>query len=92
MAIFGHSQNLAAALPLIERTRPPLWKAILLSDSDPVPAARCSELGVMLIVRPHPSDPATFDARRLVEYCQAQTWWPYAWAIESPNEAIPEIV
>lgn len=82
MKLYGHSQDLAAALPLIQRMRPPFWKAI---DPDADSARRVAELGVRLIVRHY--RPAPLDnASAFVADCAAQPWFPYAWAIETDNE------
>ncbi len=78
--IYGHSQNLADAMPLIRKMRPEYWKAI---DPDDTPAAECQGMGVKLIVRHF----GVWDnAAIFVEHCRQQSWFPYAWAIETNNE------
>jgi len=84
--IYGHSQDLAAAMPLIRQRRPPYWKAI---DPDMNSAHECAALGVKLIVRHHgPWDQSAnaFNAVQFYRSASAQPWFPFAWAVETPNE------
>ena len=46
--LYGHSQDLAAAMPLIRAKKPRWWLAI---DPDPASAEECRALGVKLIAR-----------------------------------------
>ena len=89
--LYGHSQDLARAMPLIRRMRPAYWKCI---DPDVNSAAECQAMGVKLIVRHagpwdggEPENHIT--PLGFVRRCKAQPWWPYAWAVETPNEPHP---
>ncbi len=85
-ALYGHSQDLPAAMPLIRQRRPRYWKAI---NPDAAAAAECAALGVKLIVRhygPWDDDAGQFTAASFYRDCAAQPWFPHAWAIETPNE------
>jgi len=89
--LYGHSQDLARALPLIRRIRPEYWKAI---DPDPESARKCAEMDVKLIVRHYgPWDNGepekVIPPDHFVTECVRQPWWPYAWAVETPNEPHP---
>src|SRR3990167_635987 len=80
--LYGHSQDLARALPLIRRMRPAFWKAI---DPDAESARECAEMGVRLIVRHYRPAPVD-NAGEFVGDCAAQPWFPHAWAVETDNE------
>lgn len=85
--IYGHSQRLSAAMPLIREQLPAYWKAI---DPDLESARECFKLGVKLVVRHYgpwdDGDPTVITPAAFVDHCLMQPWWPYAWAIETPNE------
>lgn len=88
----GHSQNLKAAMPLIRKYHPEYWKVI---DPDPILAAECQQLGVKLIVRHYNQEWDSGEPENVVSptmfvgACQQQLWFPFAWAIETPNEPHP---
>lgn len=89
MMLFGHSQDLERAMPLIRRSRPAYWKCI---DPDPAAAAECAALGVNLIIRhngPWDQNADLFHAVDFYSACQRQPWFPFAWAVETPNEPYP---
>ena len=93
MQLYGHSQNryLSGALPIIERRRPEFWVAI---NPTAEAAQRCYDLGVKLVVRhagPWDWDASVFNAHALVASCEQQPWWPFAYAVETPNEPPPTI-
>lgn len=77
-------------MPLIRRLKPKWWKVI----DPPMDAAKeCYDLGVKLIVRHYnqqwDNDFDSFDPVLFVNSCKQQAWWPYVWALESPNEPHP---
>lgn len=87
-----HTQRLDVVLPLLNTQHPDYVVAI---DPDPVSAQAVHDMGIKLIVRHFgPWDqegmaivtPITF-----ADECAAQRWWPYAWAVLSPNEPAPPI-
>lgn len=91
MKLLGHSQNSSIhnAMPLIRRLKPEYWKAI---DPPADVAKECQAMHVNLIVRhygPWDNDWNAFNPASFVEDCKQQAWWPYAAAIESPNEPHP---
>lgn len=87
LSILGHSQDLAAVMPIIWRLRPPYWKAI---DPDEASAKACLDLGVRLIVRHYGpwdgGDPLIVTPDDFTSEVARQPWFPYAWAVETPNE------
>lgn len=86
MLLYGHSQDLAAALSLIEHLRPAYWKWVGNDRHEDLEAARrCYELGVRLIVRHYQPAPV-YDAYDFVQECRSQPWWAWAWAVETHNE------
>lgn len=98
--LYGHSQNLTAAMPLIERIRPPVWVWIGNSnESDLFNASYCGVLGIKLVVRHAGMDGVDWKAesildpyglaQRYVNDCKAQPYWHAAWAFTSPNEPVP---
>ncbi len=95
--LHGHSQNIVVAMPLIRRMRPALWKAIdpftnAVAQDSPGGLSVGDELvslGVKLVVRhygPWDGDFNAWDVAAWVADCEQQPWWPYAWAVETPNE------
>lgn len=93
MKLSAQSQNNAiwGAFSILDRvaSRIQFFKAI----DPPGPAARkVRDLGIKLIVRHYgdwDNDWGAFEPAAFVESCKAQDWWPYAWAVESPNEPHP---
>lgn len=97
MRLSGHSQNdgLRRALPLIARLKPETWVAL---DPPGDAAHAVKTQGTRLIVR-HYWQPYDFNeggvreamaddplvaAVRFVMDCEAQSWWPSAWAVMTP--------
>src|SRR3990167_2247608 len=91
LPILGHSQNLVAVHNLIEQVLPSYWKAIA---PDAGEAEWVSTIGTRLVVRLDP--PADFigravhapwlAAQQFIGWCRDSGWFPFAWAIETPNE------
>jgi hypothetical protein len=86
--ILIHTQKLSDCMDLVRSNRPEYIKAI---DPDVESAKECESLGVKLIVRHNGAwdnedyiDPGSF-----VNNCASQPWFPYAWAVETPNEPHP---
>lgn len=94
--IYGQSQDGAAALPLVLAKRPEYWKLI---DPDVEVIRQMAEAGVKVVVRWTGWDkkpwgrvsetPPRLAALFEFSTIKLQPWYPYAWAIETPNEPMP---